>query len=907
MKNNTAGNTRTNAGLVCLAVLAAVVAVLFRGSFVPGQLAFANDAPFGLMDAFSELRWSHFWRGAWVQANWVGSEVLPLQPSFTHLWFLVGGSVFFNKFIGPLSLLFFGFSAYVFGRSQKFSHWVAGLMGIAAALNGDILSHACWGLGGRAVYLGFFLLAAAAVGRSVAGGRAWLRLIPAGLCIGLVVVEGADTGAIQSVYFAAFLFFHEWVSTAGKPRALATAAAKLTVIVAVSALVSALALSSLVGTQIQGVAGTAQDEATRQKRWEFATGWSYPPAEVTRFAVPGIKGYRMDTPEGGNYWGDVGSDGSPPRFSGGGEYAGILVLLMAAWAVARAAVGRAGEAGQPFDTRERRLIGFWAVASFLSLLFAFGHFAPFYRLLYQLPYFSTIRIPMKFLHPMHLGLIVLFGYGLEGLRRNHLGGNAPWGGGLVERIASWWRGAKGFERGWRNGLMLVVVAGVVAATVYGSSTAALTKTLARTPGIDAAEAPVIAAFSVREVWISVGFLAAYGAILAAVAAGHWAGREKAAMLTLGVVLTADLYRASVPWVQHYDYERRYQSNVVIDLLRTNASEGRMTARISPRLRAGFTRPRDGTFPAVLNQWLEHHFQKFRVQTLDIIQMSRVPQLDEDFLVAFEPSNPGIAQAMAGYALELPNLEPDQAAQVRQLLAAAGPTNFPVMRRLWELTNTRYIVGAGGLSEFLNAQFDPQQRRFSNRLEFGLSLKPDSAAIRNPTLDDITAVAQPGGGYSVVEFTGALPRAKFFTRWQTETNTATALSRLVDPRFDPQAEVILADDIGSPPSSPDPAAKATIESWLPRDQVVRTRSGQPGVMLLVQRWHPDWKATVDGKPVPLLRANHLFSGVAVPAGEHVVELHYQPSRPALWITLAAMAAGAVSLLLLARAGPVSAEE
>jgi hypothetical protein len=263
--------------------------------------------------------------------------------------------------------------------------------------------------------------------------------------------------------------------------------------------------------------------------------------------------------------------------------------------------------------------------------------------------------------------------------------------------------------------------------------------------------------------------------------------------------------------------------------------------------------------------------------------------------------------MAGYAMELPNLEPDQAAQVRQLIVAAGPTNFPVMRRLWELTNTRYIVGADGLADFLNLQSDPQGRRFNKRLEFGLALKPDSPAGRNPTLDDITAVPQAGGGYSVVEFTGALPRAKFFTRWQTETNTAAALSRLVDPRFDPQAEVILADDIGTPPAAQDTAAKATIESWLPRDQVVRTRSGQPGVMLMVQRWHPDWKATVDGKPVPLLRANHLFSGVQVPAGEHVVELHYQPSRPALWVTLAALVAGGVSLLLLARAGVGAPEE
>jgi hypothetical protein len=212
-----------------------------------------------------------------------------------------------------------------------------------------------------------------------------------------------------------------------------------------------------------------------------------------------------------------------------------------------------------------------------------------------------------------------------------------------------------------------------------------------------------------------------------------------------------------------------------------------------------------------------------------------------------------------------------------------------------------------LADFLNNHFDPKNRRFRSRMEFSFALKPDSPANQNPNLDDITTVQRPGGEYSVVEFTGALPRAKFLTRWMTQTNDAAALARLADPGFNPHSEVILADDIGTPPATPDPGAKATIESWLPRDQVVRTLSGQPGVLLMVQRWHPDWKATVDGKPTPLLRANHLFSGVQVPAGEHVVEFHYQPSRPTLWVTLATMAAGGVSLLLLARAGSMSSKE
>lgn len=900
-KPTPAGGTASPAWILLL-VLASIVAILFRGSFVPGQLAFANDAPFGLMDAFSEFRWSHFWRGSWVLQNWVGVEVLSLQPSFTNLVFLLGGSVFFNKFIGPLSLLFFGVSAYVFGRSQRFSPWASGLMGVAALLNGDVLSHACWGLGARAVYLGFFLLAAAAVGRSASSGRSWLRLVPAGLCIGLVVVEGADTGAIQSVYFAAFLLFHEWASTGGRPRAFVVASAKLTVIVAMSVLVAALALSSLVGTQIQGVAGTAQDEATRQKRWEFATGWSFPPAEVTRIAVPGIKGYRMDTPEGGNYWGDVGSDGSPPRFSGGGEYAGILVLLFAAWAVARAA---AGGAGQPFDTRERRLIGFWAVTALVSLLFAFGHFAPFYALLYKLPYFSTIRIPMKFLHPMHVALIVLFGYGLEGIRRAHLSGTAPWTGGLVDRLGAWWSRSTGFERAWRTGMLVGVGGVLVVATVYGSSTGSLAKTLSRTPGIQPEDAPLIAAFSAREVWIASAFLLAGAAVLAAMASGHFAGRERKAFLVLGILLTVDLYRASTPWVQHYDFERRYQSNAVLDLLRTNAWEGRVTARLSPRMRSGFTGLRDGTYPAVQNQWLEHHFQKYRIQTLDIIQMSRAPQLDEDLLNAFEPANPALPQLVA-YALEMPNMKPQEAAQVKDMLDAMGPTNFPALRRLWELTNTRYVLGAKGTESLLNSRFDPERKRFRTRLEFGLALKSDTPRDRNPGLDDITAVPQPGGPYELVEFTGALPRAKVFHRWQTLTNTPDALKRLSDPAFDPSSQLVLAEDVGAAPAATDPAASATIESWLPRDLVVRSRSAQPGVLLVVQRWHPDWKATVDGKPATLLRANHLFSGVQVPAGEHVVELHYQPSRPALYVTLAALAFGLAGLVAVWRLGDETTE-
>ena len=55
-----------------------------------------------------------------------------------------------------------------------------------------------------------------------------------------------------------------------------------------------------------------QDSATKEKQWNFATQWSLSKAETLRVLIPGLFGYRMDTPEGGNYWGKVGQDMAVP-------------------------------------------------------------------------------------------------------------------------------------------------------------------------------------------------------------------------------------------------------------------------------------------------------------------------------------------------------------------------------------------------------------------------------------------------------------------------------------------------------------------------------------------------------------------------------------------------------------------
>ena len=54
---------------------------------------------------------------------------------------------------------------------------------------------------------------------------------------------------------------------------------------------------ALVGTNITGVAGTAQDAETKAAHWDWATQWSLPKVETFGLLVPGLFGYKMDTPK----------------------------------------------------------------------------------------------------------------------------------------------------------------------------------------------------------------------------------------------------------------------------------------------------------------------------------------------------------------------------------------------------------------------------------------------------------------------------------------------------------------------------------------------------------------------------------------------------------------------------------
>lgn len=120
--------------------------------------------------------------------------------------------------------------------------------------------------------------------------------------------------------------------------------------------------------------------------------------------------------------------------------------------------------------------------------------------------------------------------------------------------------------------------------------------------------------------------------------------------------------------------------------------------------------------------------------------------------------------------------------------------------------------------------------------------------------------------------------------------------------DPRSAVIVEGDgpVGCADGGPGAANILGYE-----DQHVQIEATGPGTLVLADSWYPGWTATVDGAPVPILRADLLFRAVDIPAGTHRVSFDFDPGVPGklLWVSAVALigALGAAGFGLVRRAG------
>jgi hypothetical protein len=360
-------------------------------------------------------------------------------------------------------------------------------------------------------------------------------------------------------------------------------------------------------------------------------------------------------------------------------------------------------------------------------------------------------------------------------------------------------------------------------------------------------------------------------LLAVMLSGYFSGRRaRTGAILLGLLLAVDLGRADVPWVITWNWVQKYASNPVIDLLREKPYEHRVALLpFNPP-------PQFSLFNNLYDiEWKQQLFPYNNIQTLDIIMMPRAPV---DY-IGFETA----------------------------MFFDHTTNTLHRMTRRWQLTNTRYLLGPAQLApgaetvDVLNQQIDPVQHRFRIATRFHLEGKP---GIPSPTgLEELTAVITPNGEYAVFDFTGALPRAKLYSNWMVSTNDQVTLTNLASVDFNPEQTVLVADpSIPNPQPSTLNAQPSTnsveFTSYAPRRIVLQAKTSVPSVLLLNDKYHPDWQVLVDGKTETLLRCNYLMRGVYLQPGSHTVEFRWEARVNGLYISLAAVVGGMLLLGYLA---------
>jgi Bacterial membrane protein YfhO len=122
----------------------------------------------------------------------------------------------------------------------------------------------------------------------------------------------------------------------------------------------------------------------------------------------------------------------------------------------------------------------------------------------------------------------------------------------------------------------------------------------------------------------------------------------------------------------------------------------------------------------------------------------------------------------------------------------------------------------------------------------------------------------------------LPRAYVAGRAVYSPVPDETLARLADPGFDARDTVLLASNEAVERSSAAEGPAGQVESFerQPSSVTLQVKLSRPGYVVLLDRFDPNWHATVDGREVKIPRANHLFRAVQAGAGRHTVRFYYR---------------------------------
>ncbi len=149
--------------------------------------------------------------------------------------------------------------------------------------------------------------------------------------------------------------------------------------------------------------------------------------------------------------------------------------------------------------------------------------------------------------------------------------------------------------------------------------------------------------------------------------------------------------------------------------------------------------------------------------------------------------------------------------------------------------------------------------------------------------------------AIYENKDAFPRAWVAGDYVVATEEE-ALATMAEGRVDLRHTVLLSKEPAVKPA-PGDSAEVTIERRGNKEIALAVNLDRPGIVVVSEAYYPDWKATVDGTPAEILRANHAFRALALTAGRHEIVMRYDTAllKEGATISVTALVATVLALV------------
>ena len=221
----------------------------------------------------------------------------------------------------------------------------------------------------------------------------------------------------------------------------------------------------------------------------------------------------------------------------------------------------------------------------------------------------------------------------------------------------------------------------------------------------------------------------------------------------------------------------------------------------------------------------------------------------------------------------------------RLIMSDTAMNYRVLDvpRFWQPSPSYFHKSVGG---YHAAKLTRYQDLIDRHLGNFVQGQPDEADMNVVNMLNTRYIVMPGG--QVIANVDALGNAWFVDNVEWVDNPDEEMDALsfIDPATTAVIDRQFKDLVTVPSAAADSLDTIVETTYAPDRLTYTSNAAGERLVLFSEVYFPwGWTAQVDGKEVPIVRANYLLRAINVPAGKHSIEFEFAPSSVANTVTVA----------------------